>query len=174
MTVNIGTTAEAATGTGVPKWVRALLFAAAVVETVGGLTGLTLFSDFHEYEASPAQWAIFAYLAVAPVLAIPALYFVSKGNLRYAIVLLAAITLAALLLDTLPTVLVQGLSSFGVGLVPVYLVVRMLVLPALCAWAAWVAWKGERIALAGILVSLPSIASIIDLLAFAAGLVIYS
>lgn len=174
MTVNIGSTANIGTGTGVPKWVRALLFAAALVETIGGLTGLTLFSDFHEYESTAAQWAIFANLAIAPVFAIPALYFIAEGNLRYGILALAAVAMAALALDTLPTIFVQGMASFGEGVMPFYLFVRMLVLPALCVWAAWLAWRNERLMLAGILVSLPSIASIVDLLAFAAGLVVYS
>ncbi|MEC9367359.1 MAG: hypothetical protein VX871_01560 [Pseudomonadota bacterium] len=169
MTVNIGMSASPRE----PKWLRALLFAVAAVEAVGALTGLTLFTELHEFDSSAAQWLIFANLAVAPVFAIAALVFVIRGQLRHAIMALGALAGAALLLDNLPSIYTHGTDIFSGGLIGIYIFIRLLLFPLLGLAAAWLAWKNIRLPLAGILVSLPTLISIVDLIAFAVGVSIY-
>jgi hypothetical protein len=79
------------------RWLRLLLVLVAALEFLDALSGVSnIFTDYHHDTTLLrfAQALISVNLALAPLLAGAALIFAALGNIRYAILALAAITLA--------------------------------------------------------------------------------
>lgn len=88
------------------RWLRLLLVLVAALEFLDALSGVSnIFTDYHHDTTLLrfAQALISVNLALAPLLAGAALIFAALGNIRYAILALAAITLATWVLDSLPS-----------------------------------------------------------------------
>ncbi|MEC9367358.1 MAG: hypothetical protein VX871_01555 [Pseudomonadota bacterium] len=156
-----------------PGWLRPALITAALVEAVASLSGLTLFSDLSGFGNSPGQWMIFTDVALKPLLALTALVFAIRRDWRHAVIALAALPLATMLLDSLPSLLTEGVQGFGEGLFRVYLLERSFLLPLACAWAAWLAWNGKRLALAALIVIIPTVLDVVEVAVFTIGIAIY-
>lgn len=148
-------------------WLRIALIVIAAIET---LTALSEFSAlFQEYGHTTAL-LIFAqrmnsvYLALAPLLACAALVFAIIGRVRHAIAALA-LRMALSWAADLPAVAIHGLelsADFGGA----YAFVFRFVYPLTAAAALWLAWCNEKLGLATILVSLPTILKWAGVVAF--------
>jgi len=105
---------------------------------------------------------------LAPLLAGAAPIFAALGNIRYAILALAAITLATWVLDSLPSIALRDVTlglDFGT-LVELFLYV---VAPVVAAAAALLALKDKRMLLA----CLPALAKWMGFVAFFIAIMIY-
>lgn len=168
-------TIAAATPAPPPRlWLRIGLIVIAAIET---LTTASDFSGiFYEYQHETrllqfAQALTSMKLALAPAIAGVALVLAIMGRLRHAIVALAALVLVGWLSE-LPSFAIHGLelsATFGGTVV----FVQRFVYPALAVAAIVLAMKNERLALAGVLVSLPTIFFWAVGLVFMIGFMIY-
>jgi len=155
------------------RWVHALVVAVAAVEVIGGVNDLSVFSDLSSYGRSPGQVAIFVNVALRPLLAAAALALALVGRLRAAIIALAGLAVAGLLLDGIPSLVTDGFGDF-LGSVPGLVNFgHAIVLPALCVVAVVLAWQNRRLALAGVLACLPTLAWMADIGTFIAAVLIY-
>ena len=147
---------------------RTMLAIVAAIELVGALTGLA--SLFYEYgHATPlliwAQRATSVKLVLAPIIAAAALVLAAMGRLRNAIVALAALMLVAWASD-LPSIAIHGLelsADFGGALA----VLARFGYPLIGVAALILALRNQRLVLAGVLVSLPTIVAWAGVVAFA-------
>jgi hypothetical protein len=83
----------------------------AAIELLDALSSVQgIFTDYHHETALLrfAQEFNSIKLAISPLLAGTALFFAARGNIRYAVFALAALTLAGWLLDSLPTIVIHG------------------------------------------------------------------
>jgi hypothetical protein len=157
------------------RWLRLLLVLVAALEFLDALSGVqNVFTDYH-HDTTPlrvAQALTSINLALAPLLAGAALIFAALGNIRYAILALAAATLATWVLDSLPSIALRGVTlglDFG-ALVEVFL---YFVAPVAAAAAAILALKDTRLPLATLLACLPALAKWIGFVAFFIAIMIY-
>jgi succinate dehydrogenase hydrophobic anchor subunit len=157
------------------RWLRLLLVLVAALEFLDALSGVSnIFTDYHHDTTLLrfAQALISVNLALAPLLAGAALIFAALGKIRYAILALAAITLATWVLDSLPSIALRGVTlglDFGT-LVELFLYV---VAPVVAAAAALLAVKDKWIALTTLLACLPALAKWIGFVAFFIAIMIY-
>jgi succinate dehydrogenase hydrophobic anchor subunit len=96
------------------RWLRLLLVLVAALEFLDALSGVqNVFTDYHHDTTLLrfAQALTSINLALAPLLAGAALIFAASGNIRYAIQALAAMTLVAWVLDSLPSIVLRALRS---------------------------------------------------------------
>jgi hypothetical protein len=142
----------------------------ALVELLNAVSDLAVFANLPEEDKSPAHWLIFADVALQPILAFIAAYSALTGKLRIAIMALAAMAIVELLLRNIPLMGPTGLDASPYGLV---LFVQIYVLPALCVVALWLAWANRRLALAGLLAMLPTLAGILAVIAFGVGVAMF-
>lgn len=156
-----------------PRWVRNGLLVLAIIELWGALSNLAVFANLSDYDSSLAQWMIFANVALAPVLAGAAVYLAAKRRLGPAIIALAAMAIADLLLVNVPSLFVHGPGDFGSGPYATLVFARLMVLPLLSIVAVGLAWKNRQLTLAAVLASLPTLADIVGVVAFAIGVMIY-
>jgi hypothetical protein len=111
-------------------------------------------------------------LALAPLLAGAALIFAALGNIRYAVLALAAMTLATWVLDSLPSIALRGVTlglDFGT-LAELFLYVMA---PVAAVAAALLALNDKRPALATLLAGLPALAKWLGFVAFFIAIMIY-
>jgi hypothetical protein len=141
------------------RWLRVLLVLVAALEFLDGLSGVqNIFTDYHHDTTLLrfAQALTSVRLALSPVLAGAALIFAALGNVRRAILALAALVLTTWLLDGLPSIVIHGLR-----LKPDYGGLEEFVLyffaPATAVAAALLVLKDRRLPLAGVLVCLPAL-----------------
>jgi hypothetical protein len=155
-------------------WLRAALIAVAGIETLIALTAFDgMFIDWNHPSTllRLSQALTTLKIAAAPLLAGMALLFAIKRRLRDAIVTLAALVLATWFAE-LPSVLIHGLE-LSASIIGAILFIERLVYPAMAAAAVVLVVRNERLGLAAVLVSLPSIVSWLGALAFAAGIAIH-
>jgi hypothetical protein len=167
--------AEAGAKEGVPAhvWVRTLLIAIAAVESLGVLSAIFVLSGDLSEVPGPGLggWTVGVTLVLRPLLAIMALIFAMRGRLPHAIIVLGAVVLMRWL-NMAPSVVLHGLEFKGSG--DVYASAHFLLSPVLAIAAIVLAWRDERrLAVPAILVSLPTIAEWLGVVAFAIAVAIY-
>ena len=144
----------------------------AAVEAFEGLSHAPmLFGDVSENPGPGVGGAIIkAYIAAHPLLALAALAFATVGRLRYAIMALGALVLMNWLND-MPSVVRYGLD-FG-GLSAFQTPVQIIAFPLMGACAIALAARKERLGLAALLVSIPTLFGVLAVLAFAISVFLY-
>lgn len=147
----------------------------AALEFLDALSGVqNIFTDYHHDTALLrfAQTLTSIRLALAPVIAATALLYAAWGNFRRAILALAALVLLVWALDDLPTIAIRGLElSPGFG--GMESLVHYFFFPAAAIAGAVLALKDRRLALAGLLVSLPTIINWAGVAIFTIAVLIY-
>jgi hypothetical protein len=149
-----------------------LLIIIAAIEAFDGLSHLpTLFGDTSEIPGPGVGGAIIkAYIASHPLLALAALGFATVGRLRYAIMALGVLVLMTWL-NFMPSVVRHGLDFRGVSAFETP--VRIIAFPLMGACAIALAARGQRLGLATLLVSIPTLYSLCAVIAFGIGIMIY-
>jgi hypothetical protein len=149
-----------------------LLIIVAAIETFEGLSNApTLFGDMSAIPGPGIGGAIIkAYIASHPVLALAALAFATVGRLRYAIMALGALVLMNWL-NYMPSVVLHGLDFGGVSAFQTP--VQIIAFPLMGACAIALAARNERLGLATMLVSIPTLFNIAAVIAFAIGVFLY-
>ncbi|WP_027526299.1 hypothetical protein [Bradyrhizobium sp. Ec3.3] len=149
-----------------------VLFAVAALEAFDGLSSVsTLFGDMSEIPGPGlGGFLIKAHIATHPVLALAALACAAMGHLRGAILALAAIIMMTWL-NHMPSVVLHGFDVAGIGAFQTPAEIIAFPLMAACAIAC--ALRNQRLALATLLVSVPTLFNMMMLVAFAVGVAIY-
>jgi hypothetical protein len=153
---------------------RVAVIVLAVIETLGSLSNLTVFGNLSEYrDGGFAQWVLIAGLVIFPILAIAALFFAIKGDIRRAIMAIAGVTIATWFTDHLPSMFIHGLEFLSGGVTGLYLFAQMVVFPLLAVAALVLARRNQRLVLAAVLASLSTVANVLGVIAFAIGVSMY-
>jgi hypothetical protein len=157
------------------RWLRVLLVLIAALEFLDALSGVqNIFTDRHH----ETVWLRFAQgltsiqLALSPLLAGAALIFAALGNIRYAILALAALTLTAWVLEALPSIAIHGIR-LSLDYSGFEELVLYIVAPLVTVAAAFLALKHKRLSLAALLVSLPALFKWVGLVLFIIAVMIY-
>jgi len=157
------------------RWARVGLVLIAAIELLDALSNVQgIFTEYH-HDTSLLRFAQALNsmkLALSPLLAGAALVFAARGNLRYAIFALAALTLAGWLLDGLPTIVIHGFKpSFDFGGIEEF--VFYLIMPVIAATAILLAVNRQGLGLAALLACLPAVFKWASVGAFIVMLLIY-
>ena len=149
-----------------------ILIIIAAIEAFDGLSHLpTLFGDMSEIPGSGLGGAIIkAHIASHPLLALAALVFATVGRLRYAIMALGVLVLLTWL-NFMPSVVRHGFDFRGVSAFETP--VRIIAFPLMGACAIALAARGQRLGLATLLVSIPTLYGVFTVIAFGIGIMIY-
>jgi len=149
-----------------------LLIMMAAIEAFDGLSHLpALFGDISEIPGSGIGGAIIKVpIAAHPLLALAALGFASVGRLRYAIMMLGALVLMNWLND-MPSVMRHGLDLKGLSAFETPM--QIIAFPLMGACAIAFAARRQRLGLAAVLVSIPTLYGIFALIAFGIGVMVY-
>lgn len=155
-------------------WPYYLVGAAALIELIGGLNEWpALAGDISRLTGHTVLgWIVVLKIAVFPLLASVALYFVAQRRLQGALLAMAAMILLAWL-SYLPSLAGRGLDLQGDLVVNAQLIFQDVGLPLIACAVAFLALSGERYPLAAVLAALPTTANLASLVAFAVGLGIY-
>ena len=111
--------------------------------------------------------------AIYPVLAVAALVLAIRGDIRRAIMALALIVIVTFFADHLPSMFQHGLEFRSGGITGLHLLSLQIVYPLLAVVALVLARRNARLWLATFFVSLSTLTSILGVLAFAIGVIIY-
>jgi hypothetical protein len=157
-----------------PGWVRGLLIGVAMLESLSAIR------DFPLLFAAPEQffgqglggWIIAAKLVFSPLASVAALIFSATGRVWSAILALAALILLTWLGD-MPSVALHGLDLTGSLPVVSHAIFRIILVPLLIAVIVVLAMRKERLGLATVLATLPTIVGWLGVIAFAIGVSIY-
>ena len=149
-----------------------LLIIVAAIEAFDGLSHVpTLLGDMSDIPGPGVGGAIVtAYIASHPVLALAALALATVGRLRYAIMALGALVLMNWL-NYMPSVVRHGLD-FG-GLSAFQTPVQIIAFPLMGVCAIALAARKERLGLAALLVSIPTLFDVLAVLAFGISVFVY-
>ncbi|XIA63947.1 hypothetical protein ACFIOY_34005 [Bradyrhizobium sp. TZ2] len=148
-----------------------LLILVAAIEAFEGLSHApTLFGEMSEIPGRGVGAAIIkAYIASHPLLALAALVFATVGRLRYAIMALGALVLMTWL-NYMPSVRhgldFNGLSAFETP-------VQIIAFPLIGACAIALAARNQRLGLAAMLVSIPTLYGVMAVIAFGISVFLY-
>src|SRR5262245_36227278 len=157
------------------RWLRLLLVLVAALEFLDALSGVrNIFTDYH-HETTMLRFAqalTSINLALAPLLAGAALIFAALGNIRYAILALAAMTLATWVLDSLPSIALRGVT-LGLDIGTLAELFLYVIAPVAAVAASLLALKDKRLALATLLAGLPALAKWLGFVAFFIAIMIY-
>jgi len=166
----------------IPPPVRArrrqiLLIVIAAAETLSTLSDLPgIVAPY--LDDAPTGFLLFAQIllslkfALAPCLAVPALYFAVKGRLREATMALGGLLLLAWLLDDTTSIVIHGTelsASFGGAIVAMH----HFLYPLLGLAGGGFAYIRRQPALAAVLVSLPTVLNWTGFVIFAVGIFIH-
>lgn len=156
-------------------WLRTAIAVIAALELIDALANAPgIFADHRQPTAYLrfAQALVSVKLALAPLAAATALVFAATGRLRQAILALAAFILLGFLLDDLWSIPIHGLElSLDYGGFVVF--VHYFVFPAAAIAGATLALRERRLALACLLVCLPTLFNLAGLAMFSAAIMIY-
>jgi len=149
-----------------------LLIIIAAIEAFDALSHVpALFGDMTEIPGPGLGGAIIkAYVVSHPLLALAALAFATVGRLRYAIMALGALVLMNWL-NYIPSVVRHGLD-FG-GLSAFQTPVQIIAFPLMGACAIALAACKERLGLAALLVSIPTLFDVLAVIAFGISVFLY-
>jgi hypothetical protein len=149
-----------------------LLIIIAAIEAFEGLSHAPmLFGDMSEIPGSGLSGAIIKmYIAAHPILALAALTLATAGRLRYATMALGALVLMNWL-NYMPSVVRHGLD-FG-GLSAFQTPVQIIAFPLMGACAIALAARKERLGLATLLASIPTLLDVLAVIAFGISVFLY-
>jgi hypothetical protein len=151
------------------------LFLVAFVEFADALSSVhNIFTDYHHATALLrfAQALTSVKLALAPLVAGSAAVLAVMGRTRYAIGALAALQVLEWILQDIWSIPFHGLElSLNFGGVEAFC--HHFVFPAVAIAGAMLAFKNRRLALAGLLVSLPTLINWTGVIVFTIGIMIY-
>jgi hypothetical protein len=149
-----------------------LLIIIAAIEAFDGLSHVPILFDGMSKIPGPGVGGaiIKTYIASHPLLALVALAFATVGRLRYAIITLGALVLMTWL-NFMPSVVRHGLDFRGVSAFETP--VRIIAFPLMAACAIALAARGQRLGLAAMLVSIPTLYSVFAVIAFGIGIILY-
>jgi hypothetical protein len=149
-----------------------LLILMAAIEAFDGLSHAPiLFGDMSEIPGPGVGGTIIkAYIASHPLLAVAALVFATIGRLRYAIMALGALVLMTWLNYT-PSVVRHGLDFSGISAFQTP--VQIIAFPLMGACAIALAARNQRLGLAAVLVSIPTLYGVFAVIAFGIGVMLY-
>jgi hypothetical protein len=149
-----------------------LLIIVAAIEVFDGLSHVpTLFGDMSDIPGPGVGGAIIkAHIASHPMLALAALASATIGRLRYAIMALGALVVMNWL-NFMPSVVRHGLDFRGVSAFETP--VRIIAFPLLAACGIALAARSQRLGLATMLVSIPTLYSVFAVIAFGIGVILY-
>jgi hypothetical protein len=156
-------------------WLRLALAVVAAIELLDALSSVpNIFADYHHPTALLrfAQALTSVKLALAPTITGAALAFAAFNKLRSAILALAALTLIGWLLNEVWSIPIHGFELTP-GFGGFNALMRHFLLPAAAIMGAALALKDRRLALAGLLVSLPTIFDWVGVAVFTAAVLIY-
>ena len=156
-------------------WLRLALFLIAAVELLDALSIVkNIFTDYHHTTALLrfAQALTSVKLALAPLAAGAALVLAVLGRVRHAILALAALLLLTWLLDDVWSIPIHGLE-FSADYGGMVVFVHHAVFPALAIAGAALALKDRRLALAGLLVCLPTLFNLAGIALFTIMIMMY-
>ena len=146
----------------------------AVMQALGSLSSLSVFGNLSEYVNNGfSQWLLLAGLAIFPVLAVASLFFAIKGDVRRAIMAIAAIVMATFMTDYLPSMFIHGLELRGGAATSLHLFAQTIVFPLLAVVAFVLARRNEKLVLAAVLASLTMVSNILSVIAFGIVVAIY-
>ena len=150
------------------RGLRVGLAAIAVLELLDAMMRVQLLLPDYRHPADVVQALTAAYFVLAPVVSGAALLLAAIGRVRQAILALALLTLL--------TCLLQGIWLIGGSELPWAKgepLLRLFIFPAAAIAAAALAAKNRRLAIAGLLVCMPTIYSWVPIVFFTIGVVIY-
>ena len=149
-----------------------LLIIVAAIEAFEGLSHAPmLFGDMSEIPGPGIGGAIIkVYIASHPVLGLAALALATVGRLRYAIMALGALVLMNWL-NYMPSVVRHGLEFDG--LAAFQTPVQIIAFPLTAACAITLAARGQRLGLATLLVSIPTLYGVFAVIAFGISVFLY-
>jgi hypothetical protein len=149
-----------------------LLIIIAAIEAFEGLSHAPmLLGDMSVIPGPGLGGAIIkAYIASHPVLALAALAFATVGRLRYAIMALGALVLMNWL-NYIPSVVLHGLD-FG-GFAAFQTPAQIIAFPLMGACAIALAARNQRLGLAALLVSIPTLFGVLSVIAFGISVFLY-
>jgi len=149
-----------------------LLIIIAAIEAFEGLSHAPmLFGDMSVIPGPGLGGAIVkAYVASHPVLALAALGFATVGRPRYAIIALGALVLMKWL-NYMPSMVLHGFD-FG-GLAAFETPAQIIAFPLMGACAIALAARGQRLGLAALLVSIPTLFGVLSVIAFGISVILY-
>ena len=155
-------------------WLRICLIVIAVVEGLEGLFKIPLLfaGDPDVPGKGWGGWAVSTELALTLPFALAALFFLIKNDFRRGVGFLAGIALLRWI-SLLPSVVNHPASFPGSGVMGLVQVLQIMVFPLLMLMVIALACKNERLTLAGLLVTLPTLANWLGIVAFAIGVAIY-
>jgi hypothetical protein len=162
--------ADASVGRG---W-RLLLIGVAALEFLGGLRDVPiLFGNLSETPGPGLGGAIITTkIALQPILGFVALICAATGRIREALLAMAAIILMTWL-NWMPSVARHGLDFKGTAFVNLQLIFQIVIAPFLAASVAALAIQGQRTSLAIGLAVLPTLMSVLGVVAFGIGVAMY-
>ena len=148
---------------------RVVLFIMALFEAYDGLSNVSiLFGDMSKIPGPGlGGFLIKAYIASHPLLALAVLVFTVVGSVRYAIISLAAIAFMTWL-NYLPS----G-DGFDFSISGFEAAVRMIAFPLMAACAIALAARNQRLGIAAVLVSIPTLFTLFFVIAFVVSVAIY-
>lgn len=153
---------------------RAYLIVIAVVEALEGLFKVPiLFSGDPEIPGPGwGGWAVTSELALTLPFALAALLFLRRHDFRRAVPFIAGIGLLRWI-SLLPSLVNHPADFPGTGFYGLFLVAQVMVFPLLMLMAMALCWKNERLPLAGLIATVPTIANWLGVAAFAVSVAIY-
>jgi hypothetical protein len=158
----------------VPRGWRLLLSAVAAVQFLGGLRDLSLlFANLSEVPGPGLGGAIIiANIILQPIFGLIALVCAASGRIGAALLAMAAIILMTWL-NWLPSVARHGLDFKGTLFVSLQLIFQIVIAPLLAVTVATLAVRSSRTALAIGLAVLPTLVSLLGVVAFGIGVARY-
>ncbi len=151
---------------------RIVLILMGLMEALDGFpSASTLFEDMSQIPGPGfGSFLIKAHLATHPVLAVAVIVLAAIGRVRAAIIALSAIAIMTWL-NYMPSVVLHGLDFKGTSAVETPLRIVAFPLMAVCANAY--AARNQRLGLATLLASLPTLLQWLGIVFFAIGVMIY-
>jgi len=156
------------------RWLRVYLIVIAALNALGGLRDVALlFTGDPDVPGNGwGGWAVTSQLALTTPFAMIAIFFLVKRDLRRAIPFIAGIGLLEWI-SYLPSIVNHPANFPGTGIIGALLFAKMMIFPLLMLMAIVLACKNQRLVLAGVIASLPSIANWLMVVAFGVSVAIY-
>ena len=156
------------------RWPGLLLLIVAIIELMGGIGALPILAGNLDEIPGPGLGGkiIIATIILRPIVAAVALFFLVRGNLWGALVSIAIVILVGGI-SYLPSIQLHGLELQGDGVGGLFTVALIILPPILVLAIAALALTGSHLKLATILAVLPTLISILSVVAFGIGVAVY-
>ena len=157
-----------------PGWVRGLLIGVAMLESLSAIKDFPILFSVPEqfFGQGLGGWIIAAKLVLTPFVALAALIFAASGLVWQAIFALAGV-IFLIWMSYMPSVVLHGLDFAGSLPVALQGLFQIILVPLFVAVIVVLAMRKERLGLATVLATLPTIVGWLGVIAFAIGVSIY-